>query len=95
MTAVAGWYGPRGTRSKLITRLTGVFKPRYCQLMNEFLADVYRPDAVLEMASLIEPAMQEDPAVSYDAWKESVAELNEFMLKHRDDAQALVDVECN
>jgi spore coat protein CotH len=54
-TAVTGWYGPAGVRAKLATRLTSVFKAEYCAAMNRFLHDVYRPEAVDELAGPLEP----------------------------------------
>jgi hypothetical protein len=63
--------------------------------MNAFLSNVYDPAKVDTMASVIEPAMQEDPAVPYDAWQATVTEMREFIETHRDQAQAQVDAECN
>lgn len=93
-TSVTAWYGPRGTRPKFITRLTSVFKTEYCELMNEFLRDVYLPEKVDAMAAVIATDMQADPVVPYEAWEADVTKMREFVANHRVEAQAQVDAAC-
>jgi spore coat protein H len=92
-TAVAGFYAgsPRG---KLVRRLMRVFKDQYCELMNTFLTDVYKPEKVDEMAAVIEPAMMEDPVVAYADWQAEVTKMRAFMVSRKEKAQALVDKAC-
>jgi spore coat protein CotH len=52
MTSTAGYYGPGGTRPKLYSRLTKVFKTEYCAAMKKFLTDVYKPAAADQMATV-------------------------------------------
>ena len=92
--AVAGWYGPRGARAKLVVRLTTVFKDRYCELANEFLTDAYDPEKVSAMADAIDSFMQDDPVVTYDAWRAEVTKMHDYMVQHRMDAQAAIDAAC-
>jgi spore coat protein CotH len=56
-TSVTTWFGPAGTRAKLITRLTKVFRAEYCETMAKFLHDVYRPEVVDEMALVLDPVV--------------------------------------
>jgi spore coat protein CotH len=93
-TGVANWYGPLGKRQKLVTRLTSVFKERYCGFMNAFLSDVYLPEKVDEMASVIEAAMAEDPVVTNEAWQAEVTRMRNYMVEHKVKAQASVDKAC-
>ena len=93
-TSVAGWYGPRGRRAKLLTRLTRVFKQRYCELGQEFLASAYDPEKVREMATTIEPFMQEDPVLTSQTWKEAVETMHAFMAQHHDAAREALALAC-
>jgi spore coat protein CotH len=51
-TSTASYYGPGGTRPKLYSRLTTVFKTEYCTAMKNFLTNVYKPTAVDQMATV-------------------------------------------
>ncbi len=93
-TAVTGWYGPRGTRAKFIQRLTTVFKPEYCALMNKFLAEVYLPEKVDAMAAVLEPAVAQDPVLKPDTWTAEVTKMREYMVTQKAQAQGLVDAAC-
>ncbi len=93
-TSVAGWFGPKGKRQKLVVRLTRVFKEQYCADLNSFLSDVYDPEKVDAMASVIEPAMMKDPVIDAEAWRAEVTKMREFVVQHASDMQALVDERC-
>jgi hypothetical protein len=67
-TSVTTWFGPAGTRAKLITRLTKVFRSDYCAAMNKFLSDVYRPEAVDELALVLEPVVHAAAASPTEFW---------------------------
>jgi spore coat protein CotH len=56
-SSVTTWFGPAGTRAKLITRLTKVFRAEYCETMSKFLNDVYKPEVVAQMARVLEPVV--------------------------------------
>ncbi|HEY5955375.1 MAG TPA: CotH kinase family protein [Polyangiaceae bacterium] len=93
---VTSWFGPRGTRPKLVTRLTRVFKDQYCGVMKKFLDDVYLPEKVTRMASVIEPAILADPTVNKQGWnwQGSVDEMHDFMAKHRAEMLDAIGTAC-
>ncbi|HET9953539.1 MAG TPA: CotH kinase family protein [Polyangiaceae bacterium] len=93
-TSVAGWFGPRGKRQPLLTRLTSVFKARYCELLNEYLDEVYDPTKVDEMASVIEGSMAEDTVTEFSAWQSEVTRMREYMVKHAGDARLQIAKNC-
>jgi spore coat protein CotH len=94
---VTSWYGPRGTRPKLVTRLTRVFKQEYCKIMQAYLDDVYLPEKVTKMASVIQPAIADDPTVAKEGWdwQAEVAKMHDFMVKHRAEMQTVVSTTCS
>jgi hypothetical protein len=93
-TAVAGWYGPRGQRAKLVTRLTTVFRAEYCDVLNEFLDEVYDPSQVSAMADIIAPAMAEDPTFTEAEWQAEVQTLTNYFTENRENMRALVAAGC-
>jgi len=93
-TSVAGWFGPKGKRQKLVVRLTRVFKEEYCGHLNSFLKDVYDPARGAARPGGIEPAMMADPVVTPEAWRAEVDEMRSYMVKHATDMQAVVDKAC-
>ncbi|MFC1642552.1 CotH kinase family protein, partial [Myxococcota bacterium] len=93
--SVAGWYGPRGRRPTLVTRLTTVFRDQYCSLMRSFLSDVYDPQKVDEMANVIEPAMLDDALLDADEWRAAVATMRDYMGQHKSEMEELIDQGCN
>lgn len=92
--AVAAWYGPQGTRAKLVLRLTHVFRDEYCALASSFLADVYDPEKVTQMAEVIESFMQNDPVISAVDWRARVDSLKSFMIEHKTKAIAAIEAAC-
>jgi spore coat protein CotH len=92
--SVANWYGPLGKRQKLVVRLTRVFKAEYCEQLNRFLAEVYDPSKVDAMASVIEPAMVDDPVISEEKWRAEVTRMREYMTKHATDMATVVEQAC-
>ena len=92
--AVAGWYGPRGKRAKLVTRLTRVFKARYCELGEQFLAETMDATKVARMAETIEPFMQDDPVIEAGAWRDEVDAMHAFLVQHREAAQEALAEAC-
>jgi spore coat protein CotH len=93
-TSVTNWYGPLGKRQKLVVRLTKVFKQQYCGHLNTFLTDVYDASKVDAMASVIEPAMVEDPVVTEDRWRAEVTRMRDYMTKHATDMATVVEKAC-
>ena len=93
-TSVTNWYGPIGKRQKLVVRLTQVFKARYCEQLHSFLTQVYDASKVDAMASVIEPAMVDDPVVSEDKWRSEVTRMRDYMTKHATDMAAVVGKAC-
>lgn len=94
---VTAWYGPRGTRSKLVVRLTTVFKQRYCELMNEFLDKVYLPEKVTQMADVIKSGMVNDPVMAAQGWdwQAEVKVMYDFMVKRRAAMKPVVATMCS
>ncbi|HMA94229.1 MAG TPA: CotH kinase family protein [Polyangiaceae bacterium] len=94
---VTAWYGPRGTRSKAVVRLTTVFKKRYCELMNEFLEKIYEPEKVTQMANVIKPGMANDPVMAAQGWdwQTEVQGMHDFMVKRRAAMKAVVASMCS
>lgn len=92
-TAVSNLY--RGTRPKLVTRLTSVFKAEYCALMSAFLSSVYKPSQVDEMAAIVEPGIEGDPSVTPEAWQTEVTAIRDYITQHAADMRAAVATACN
>jgi spore coat protein CotH len=92
--AIAAWAGPTGTRPKIVLRLTHVFKREYCTLAKSFLANVYDPEKVTQMADVIAPFMQDDPVVAASTWRKEVAAMKSFMGQHRREASAAIEAAC-
>jgi spore coat protein CotH len=93
--AVAAWYGPQGARAKLVLRLTQVFRKKYCALARSFLADVYDPEKVTQMAAVIEPFMEDDPVIRAEDWRAEVESMRSFMVQHRNKASAAIEAACD
>ena len=93
-TATAGYFGPVGSRPKLATRLTRVFKSDYCAAMTDFLNTVFKPEVVDEMAAVIAPAMVDDPTTIMGDWQYSVDAYRAFIAEHGPAAQRQVDSAC-
>lgn len=94
MTAVADWYGPLNSRPALVKRLTTVFGAELCAAMNEFLATVYDPSLVDEMASVIEPGMIDDPTDTQQAWQAEVDAIRSFIASHETELQGQIAATC-
>ncbi|HWA75260.1 MAG TPA: CotH kinase family protein [Polyangiaceae bacterium] len=93
-TSVAGWFDLPGLRPELVTRLTNVFKPEYCAIMQSFLSDQYKPVLVDEMAALIEPVMKDSVSPSYAEWQTEVARMRTYVENQLVAQQALIDTAC-
>lgn len=93
-TATAAYYGPGGTRAKLATRLTTVFRAEYCAAMKSFLGTVYKSTAVDEMSKVIESGMTNDPSTSSSAWQSEVTTMRNFVNSHGTSAMTQVTAAC-
>ncbi|MGC4090444.1 MAG: CotH kinase family protein [Polyangiaceae bacterium] len=93
--AVAKWFDLPGIRPKLVTRLTSVFKAEYCQIMQSFLDEVYKPELVDARAAVLDAAMQENVAPAYTDWQAEVAKLRDYMDKQLLAERDIVAAACN
>jgi len=94
LTATAGYYGPGGTRAKLATRLTTVFRTEYCQAMKDFLSKVYKPGLVDDMSAVIMPGMTNDPTTTMSSWQSTVSSMRSFITSHGSSAMTQVTTAC-
>jgi hypothetical protein len=46
------------------------------------------------MASVIEPAMVDDPVISEEKWRAEVTRMREYMTKHATDMATVVEQAC-
>lgn len=92
--AVAKWFDLPGTRPKLVTRLTRVFKAQYCEIMQSFLDTVYNPDLVDTRASAMDAAMQGNVAPDYATWKPEVAKMRDYMVQNLAAEREIVAAAC-
>ena len=93
--STASWYpASGGTRAKLATRLTTVFKAEYCVAMKNFLTNVFKPESVDAMANVIAPGMADDPTTPMTSWKTDVVGMRAFIANHGPSAQATVNAAC-
>ncbi|MFZ5891869.1 MAG: CotH kinase family protein [Myxococcota bacterium] len=93
--AVAKWFDLPGTRPKLVTRLTSVFKAEYCQIMKSFLEEVYDPALVGLRAATMDAAMQENIAPAYADWQPEVAKMRDYMEQQRAAELEIVTTACS
>jgi spore coat protein CotH len=93
MTSISSLFG--GSRLEFVTRLTRVFKTEYCQALNDFLTDVYKPEALDEMAAAMEPAMTEDPVDTQQDWLSAVAVTRDFIESNAAAMRERIDSACN
>lgn len=92
--SVAKWFDLPGVRPELVTRLTSVFKAEYCQAMQSFLTDVYKPERVDEIAAGLDAAMQDNVSPAYDEWQVEVAHMRDYMDKQLVAQQAIIAEAC-
>jgi spore coat protein CotH len=76
-TAVSSLFS--GTRLALVSRLTSVFSTEYCQALSAFLDDVYSTQKIDEMASVMEPAMVNEPNDSQQQWQAAIGTTRSFI----------------
>jgi hypothetical protein len=94
-TSTAPFYAANGgTRAKLATRLTSVFKSEYCVAMRDFLNEIFKPAAVDAMASVVAPGMSNDPTTPTATWMSEVATMRAFIASHGPSALAMVNAAC-
>jgi spore coat protein CotH len=93
-TSVAKWFDLPGVRPELVTRLTTVFKDRYCSAMKSFLTDVYKPETVDARAAVLDAAMKDNVSPTYSAWKAEVAKMKTYMETQLAAQTEIVDAAC-
>jgi spore coat protein CotH len=93
MTSISSLFG--GSRLEFVTRLTSVFKAEYCEALDTFLEDVYSPSRLDEMASVMEPAMADDPVSTQQEWQVAIATTRQFMDSNGAAMRELIDAACN
>jgi spore coat protein CotH len=93
-TATASYYGPAGTRAKLATRLTTVFKSRYCQALRDFVGNVYKTSTVDAMAAVIAPAMASDPTTTMAAWQTAVDGIKTYITSRTTAVMNQINTAC-
>jgi hypothetical protein len=94
LTSTASFYGPAGTRARLATRLTTVFRSRYCQAMRDFVANIYKTSTVDVMAAVIAPAMASDPTTTMAAWQTAVNAIKTYITSHTTAVMTQIDAAC-
>ncbi|MGC4090439.1 MAG: CotH kinase family protein [Polyangiaceae bacterium] len=92
-TAVASTY--RSSRPKLVQRLTTVYKAEYCGALKSFLASVYLPSLVDDMATVIQPGIVSEPTVTESEWQTAVTQLRTYITQHSTEMQTAVATLCN
>jgi hypothetical protein len=92
-TSIPTWFVP-GARAKLGTRLTSVFKTKYCQAMRDFLSNVYKPSLIDEIQAVIAPGMQNDPATTNASWSAEMTTIHDFINSHATAALTTVNSAC-
>lgn len=92
LTAVDSLY--RASRAKLVTRLTTVFRSEYCTQLKAFLADVFKPSLVEELAKTAEPGMANDPTDNTAAWQTAVSALTSYIPTRAAAAQISINTIC-
>jgi spore coat protein CotH len=93
MTSTSSLFG--GSRLEFVSRLTRVFKTEYCQALNDFLGDVYKTSAIDEMASIMEPAMADDPVDTQTDWQAAIGTTRDFIESNGAAMRTLIDAACN
>lgn len=83
-----------GLRAKLVTRLTTVFRAEYCAHMTSFLATVFKPSLVDELARVAEPGMADDPTDTTTAFQTAVSALSTYVTTQTAVAQASIAANC-
>ena len=92
-TSIPTWFVP-GSRAKLGTRLTSVFKTKYCQAMRDFLSNVYKPSLIDEIQTVIAPGMQSDPTTTNTVWSTEMKTIHDFIDSHATAALTTVNSAC-
>ena len=92
-TTTAGYYGPAGTRAKLASRLTTVFKSDYCQILKDFLTNVYKPATVDAMSTVIMPGFPDSVTTAAQA-QTRITALKNFVMTHGASAMTAVNSAC-
>jgi spore coat protein CotH len=91
-TAVSNLY--IGTRPKLVTRLTTVFKAQYCTAMKNFMSNIYKVSAVDDMAAIVKPGITGDASVTPDAWQTEVTAIRNYVTSHSTDMNTQITTLC-
>ncbi len=92
LTSVSSLY--RTSRAKLVQRLTTVFRSQYCSALNDFIANVYKPSLVSDLAKIVEPGIMNEPSVSSTMWQSAVSALQNHITAQTSKVQPSIMAAC-
>ena len=94
LASTASYFGPGGTRAKLATRLTTVFRTEYCKAMRDFISTAYKPATIDAMSAVIQSGMTNDPTTPMATWQSEVTKMRDFVTSHATSATTQINTAC-